>query len=372
MPRGAGGDDVRVGFIGGLELCRRFHAEAVRPVLAAALPDLRYSAGRLDFGSDLLGYDTPRSTDHDWGPRLQVFLDPSDAHHAPDIMAALAERLPATFLGYPTRFVDHGTLAVGIVDPAGERHGVTVLELDAWLADRLRFDPRAGVTPLDWLSLPTQRLAEVTGGGLFHDDLGVDAIRDRLRWYPDDVWRFVLAALWDRIGEEEHFVGRAGEVGDELGSAIIGGRIARDLMRMCLLLSHRYPPYAKWLGTAFTELPVAATLAPTLNRAVRATDWRQREAHLCRAYETVARLTNATRLAPPLDPHVRGFHNRPFQVLDARRFAAALRAAITDPELRDNPPAGPIDALTDNSGVLADARRSRAIVLGATRAARGQ
>jgi hypothetical protein len=212
--------------------------------------------------------------------------------------------------------------------------------------------------------VPTQRLAEVTSGGLFHDDLGLAAIRDRLRWYPDDLWRYVLATLWQRIGEEEHFVGRCGEVGDELGSAVVAARLARDLMRLSLLLARRYPPYAKWLGSAFGRLPVATALGPALTRAVTATHWRDREKHLCRAYEAVARLTNAARLAPPLDPTVRGFHDRPFQVLDAARFAAALRAAITDPALRAAPLVGPIDQVTDNSGVLAHIDRSRAVTGG--------
>ena len=50
-------------------------------------------------GSEVLGYDTERSTDHDWGPRLQVFLSPSDVDSRG---ADLAGHLPATFLGYPT------------------------------------------------------------------------------------------------------------------------------------------------------------------------------------------------------------------------------------------------------------------------------
>lgn len=212
--------------------------------------------------------------------------------------------------------------------------------------------------------MPTQRLAEVTGGGLFHDDLGLAAIRDRLRWYPDDLWRYALATLWQRIGEEEHFVGRCGEVGDELGSAVVAGRLVRDLMRLSLLLARRYPPYAKWLGSAFSRLPVAGTLGPVLTGAVTASDWRARERHLCRAFEAVARLTNEARLAAPVEETVRGFHDRPFQVLDAARFATALRAAITDPMLRAAPLVGPIDQVTDNSGVLAHIDRSRAVIGG--------
>jgi len=59
-------------WIPGLELSRGFYHDVVRPLLG----DVRHSAGLLGWGSDVLGYDTARSTDHGWGPRLLVFVDP--------------------------------------------------------------------------------------------------------------------------------------------------------------------------------------------------------------------------------------------------------------------------------------------------------
>src|ERR1017187_6949966 len=57
-------------FIPGLRLAGEFYAEAVRPLLDAAFPALRYAAALLGPGSEVRGFDTARSTDHDWGPRL--------------------------------------------------------------------------------------------------------------------------------------------------------------------------------------------------------------------------------------------------------------------------------------------------------------
>jgi hypothetical protein len=57
-----------------------------------------------------------------------------------------------------------------------------------------------------------------------------------LRWYPDDVWRWLLAGQWARIGQEEAFVGRTAEAGYELGSRVVAARIVRDLVRLCVLL----------------------------------------------------------------------------------------------------------------------------------------
>jgi hypothetical protein len=40
----------------------------------------------------------------------------------------------------------------------------------------------------------------------------------KFSYYPDDVWLYLLACQWKKIFDEEVFVGRAGYVGDELGS----------------------------------------------------------------------------------------------------------------------------------------------------------
>jgi hypothetical protein len=53
--------------LSGRELARRFHADVVQPLLAESMPRLRYAAGRLGSGSDVLGFDDEMSRDHDWG-----------------------------------------------------------------------------------------------------------------------------------------------------------------------------------------------------------------------------------------------------------------------------------------------------------------
>ena len=188
----------------------------VRPLLGQEFPGLRYAAALLGPGSEVLGFDTERSTDHDWGPRLQVFLGADDPErHAGPVTDMLAERLPAVFRGYPVAF------EVTRKPGGGARHRVEVTALGGWLVRRLGFDPRAGVTPQDWLATPYQRLAEITAGAVFHDEPGeLSRVRARLTWYPPDIWRYVLSCQWRRISQEEAFPGRCAEAGDELGSAV--------------------------------------------------------------------------------------------------------------------------------------------------------
>ena len=66
-------------FVPGAELGRRFYAEAVRPLLDAEFPGLPYAAAHLGQGSDVLGYDTAMSRDHDWGPTVTLFLPEAEA-----------------------------------------------------------------------------------------------------------------------------------------------------------------------------------------------------------------------------------------------------------------------------------------------------
>lgn len=359
-------------FVPGLELARRFYWQAVRPILDRHLPDLPHTAALVGTGSEVLGFDTERSTDHNWGPRLQLFLDHDDARqHSGRISGLLSDHLPVTFLGYPTNIEPVGGRDRAMRHTDGPvHHAVTIAELGDWLVNHLGFTPLHDLTAADWLACPTQRLAELTGGAVFHDGLArLEPVRQRLAWYPDDLWRHVLACQWLRISQEEAFVGRCGHVDDELGSAVIAARLIRDLMRLCLLMARRYPPYAKWLGSAFTQLPIADTTAPTLAAALAATDWREREQRLATAYEAIATAHNALGLTDPVDPTTRPYHTRPYRVLHAERFTAALLDTITDPAVRALPLIGGVDQYVDSTDVLTDPVLTRAVAATATSAA---
>ena len=58
----------------GLDLCRGFFFETMKPIMDQYFPGLTYSAGLIGYGSDVLGYDDAVSRDHMWGPRFYLFL----------------------------------------------------------------------------------------------------------------------------------------------------------------------------------------------------------------------------------------------------------------------------------------------------------
>ena len=247
----------------GLALSRLFYEEAVAPILAHRFPGLTHAAGRLDTGSEVLGFDTPRSMDHWWGPRVTVFLRSEDftAQLADEIKQAMGNELPLEVGGFPTHMheidVANNTVIMARTDQRPINHMVTVTTARDFFGSYLGVQPLDGLTPRDWLAIPEQNLRTVASGGVWHDGPGeVTRARETLRWYPDDVWRYLLAAQWRRIEQEEAFPGRCAEVGDELGSRVVAARLVREVMHLAFLLERQYMPYSKWLGTAFSRLAV--------------------------------------------------------------------------------------------------------------------
>jgi hypothetical protein len=354
-------------FISGLELNHAYYKEAVRPILLAYAPNLAYSAALIGFGSDVLGYDTVISTDHEWGPRLLLFLDEQTyGRRSDEISERLSAELPPVFRGYPTSFTERNVEGVRLMETATSgaiRHHIDVHTIQGFFVRELGIDPSNPLSAVDWLLMPQQRLLEVTSGAVFHDGLqALVPLREKLSYYPRDVWLYLLAAQWARISEEEAFVGRCGDVGDDLGSRIIAARLVRDLMRLCFLMERRYAPYSKWLGAAFARLACGPRLQPLLHGALSATDWRERERWLSAAYEFVAAAHNALDLTPPLPTNVSPYHGRPYQTLFAGRFAEALVAAIEDPVVRDIIERagliGGVDQVTDSVDLLTKANLS--------------
>jgi Domain of unknown function (DUF4037) len=330
-----------------LELNAAFYREVVEP-LVRPVP---HAAALLGWGSDVLGYDTARSTDHGWGPRLQVFVD---ADAVDDVGAAVELGLPERFRGWAVRYplgAERGD------DPAV--HRVDVTALGDWLVGRLGIDPRAGMEDVDWLVVPQQSLLGVVDGRVYADPAGELAdVREALAWYPRDVWLWLLACGWRRLDQEEPFVGRTAEVGDELGSRIVAARQLREVIRLAFLLERAYAPYSKWLGTAFARLPCAPELAPPLNRALTATTHADREAALVEAYELLGALHNRVAPTAHVDTSARFFYDRPFRVLGASRFVEACLDALHDSGLRQLPLVGSVDQFADSTDVLAYVARA--------------
>ncbi len=355
------GTEAKADFVPGLALSRSFFTEAVQPILGEEFPDLRYAAALLGSGSEVLGFDDAMSSDHHWGPRVQLFVDEA-AHgrYAAAIHERLRHRLPHSFGGYPTNFSepdpnDNGVQHLQTIDSGPVNHRVSVSTIARFLDSYLSFDSAQPIAPEDWLTFPQQKLRTLVAGGVFHDEMGLAEMRARFAWYPHDLWLYLLAAGWARIGQEEHLMGRAGFAGDEIGSALLGSRLVRDVMRLCFLMERQYAPYPKWFGSAFARLDCAQEFSATLRRALAAETWQARQDALIPAYEALARMHNRLSLTDPLPETVRDFWGRPFKVIAMQGFGDALLGRITDPavhRIAQRALIGSVDQFSDNTDLL--------------------
>jgi hypothetical protein len=337
--------------LSGAELARRFHADVVAPLLTRAMPGLRYAAGRLGSGSDVLGLDDAMSRDHDWGCRLTLLVDESDRAAVPLVTGLLERELPESYHGHPVRFP--------LTWDSSRTHNVDVATVAGFAVSRLGVDPTGELSVLDWLVLTGQSVLEVIAGPVFADQTSQLAqVRGVLRWYPPDIERYVLAAGWQRVEQEMPMVGRSAGRGDELGSRLLSARLAGDLMSLAFLVSRQWPPYAKWRGTAFQTLGVAADMARPLGAAAAEPGWRDRESGLAEGCEVLLHAQRARGLPAPASA-VTQFWDRPYRTV-GQAVSRALLADITDPRVTSLPAGiGSIEQWASSVDVLASpARRS--------------
>jgi hypothetical protein len=349
-----------VSFIPGHRLSEALYNEIVAPMMHRKFPGLPYAAALIGSGSDVLGYDTERSMDHDWGPRLNIVLDDQGiGTWKLAILDALDEILPEGFHGIPID-VPGSTQIPGdetvLHHTAGEgrTHGVRIDTLADLLESHVRIGSINEFDTERWLATPQQDLLELTAGPLFHDSIGdLAAIRRKLSWYPDDLWRYLMAAQWKRISQLEAFVGRCGELGDDLGSQIVTLRLIEDAMKLALLQARQYAPYLKWLGTAFNRLYHADTLNKRFDRARLARYWQERERGLTDTLTELGKHHNRLGITEPVEERTYQFHDRPFQVIFAERFSRALRESIVDEEILALPvDLGGVDQFVDSTDAL--------------------
>lgn len=318
-------------FMKGLELCEVFFREQVEPIVRGFAPEMPIAAGRLDYGSDVLGYDTELSRDHAWGPQVTLYLTEADLSTYKEALdAELQEKLPTQCCGYPTRmsrdWVWHPT-----PDGSGH-HRVRIESVESFFEAEIGLVPGPQMSVAEWLSIPAQKLRVFAAGRIFVDDqLALTSARESLLWYPHDLWLHIMACQWQKLLERAPFAGRCAHVGDMWGAADNSTETMRNLVYTAHLLEKRYPPYTKWLGTSLKELSIGQELLDLADKQQAAVSWPEREDALVAAYQVVADLHNRTKGLPSVDNQPTTFHSRPYRMIDIESIVRALRGAISDP-----------------------------------------
>ncbi len=259
-------------FIPSLELSRLLYEKEIEPLLAQNFPELQYAAGTIGMCSETFGLDDEVSMDHNWGPRVTIFLSQADQpRYAEKLTSVFRERLPDSFHGFEMFWKD----------PKKDVQDTTkAIMYNVWVStvlDTLDFYGGLKTFPLHeskWLQVSEQHLLEITSGIVYRDDSGaLTRVRELLEYYPDNVLRFLLMNEWNMVGGDWFPIGRIGSRGDQLGLRIQAAKIVQRLMRIAFMVSRKYYPYKKWFGTLFKRLPIAADLEPVFESIFQSSDW---------------------------------------------------------------------------------------------------
>src|SRR5438445_12851027 len=116
-------------------------------------------------------------------------------------------------------------------------------------------------------------------------------------------------------------------------------------MRLCLLKERRYAPYAKWLGTAFSQLEAAEAVG--VGDILAARDHLAREKAMTASLVAVARRHNDLAVTERVEPSITQFVTvngaiRPYRVLNAVRYEPACLGAIARSPLLPPRPLRPV------------------------------
>lgn len=278
---------------GALEISRGFCEEVVLPVLRARHGDLVdvVAVGVAGTGSDVLGLDDDISRDHHWGPRAAVLLPDEHANRVGEIRATLAGKLPDAYQGYKVH-----------LDP-DNRTGVCVDHLSSYLHWFLGTS-RLPEADEDWFGLCETDLLHVTAGEVFHDPGGWwTAVRERLAYYPDRVWRKRVAdwCMYVTGRDAPYNLHRVSRRGDEVASQIYFGQTIRRMLELGFAIEKRYAPYPKWQHRLFRRVGgCSGQVLSILERVLEETHWSKRVEGLIEINHVYAhRLAELGLTSPP-------------------------------------------------------------------------
>lgn len=349
----------------GLELCRQYYKDIIEPIIRNNMDFIggMYAAALIGWGSDVLGNDDELSRDHEWGPRCIIFLPESLMYYSDKVYDILNKNVPIKFKGYSTRFVAHEKCE-GIRVPSTDGSGNVHIEITTC---KDYFQSNLGVmvpkNDIEWLSIPENRLLEITGGEVFFDGVGeLTKLRDFYsRYYPDDVWKFRLAYAWQSIGWDIDLIGLCNDRGDILSSRYCINETIFRIIRLTFLLNRRYAPsYPKWIHREFYKLPfIAKEIGPALEDIYTEKDGKHALQKITDICNKLIDYQNSDGKLPPLqigqNVFSRGYINIDFQYIAEQIYETIYG------ELKHIPIDGAVDQWVTNQDFLLDSNRIKAL-----------
>lgn len=231
----------------GLELSRRYYTQTVMPAFRSEFPaDYGLMAfGLAGPGSECYGYDDEISRDHDWGPKICIWIPD-------DLYRSKGEELQQFYESLPKECCGYGPITRR--DPGVRREGV--LSIDGFYASFLGIEgaPR---NYREWLIVDEQSLSMCTNGEVFYDPSGIfSGIRAALlSYYPMEIRLKKIAGRCLLMSQHGQYnLWRSVKRGDLPAAEYDKAIFAREAAHLVFLLEGKYRPFYKWLFRALEDI----------------------------------------------------------------------------------------------------------------------
>ncbi|MDO4288728.1 MAG: DUF4037 domain-containing protein [Eubacterium sp.] len=223
----------------GLKLSETYYLEMVAPEIKRSCPKALsfLAAGLVGEGSECFGFDDEISQDHDFGPRVCLWLTEEGEEQYGEALRSVLEKTKES--------CDRHFSSLQTKEAAG-RSGV--LKISEFYQKYTGKAAGPG-TWQEWIKLPQEHLATCTNGAVFWDAAGeFTAVRKRLLgYYPEDVRikKIVAKAALAAQAGQYNFE-RCLRRGEQTAATMALGEFLKHSMELVYLLNRTYMPYYKW------------------------------------------------------------------------------------------------------------------------------
>lgn len=304
----------------GLELARQYYEHYGKEMLHTQFPQvLPYLAiGLAGSGSECYGYDDELSRDHDFEPGFCIFLPGEDVvdRRTAFALERAYSMLPKQFMGYERSPMN----PVG-----GNRHGV--IRMEEFFAEKIG-SPEGDLSPEQWFSVPEYGLLEATNGAVFADPYGqFTAIREKLRYFPEDVRRKKLAGHLLLMGQAGQYNYNRCMARQETAAAQLAiFEFVQSALHSVYLLNRTYMPYYKWSFRGLGSLSRLGTLAQDLEYLISSGNT---------APEAAKKASVIEDICAAVARELRSQHLTSLQTTELEQQAYAVNDTITDHNIRN-------------------------------------
>lgn len=251
--------------LSGIELAEKFYLEYGAPMIHNKFPEYedKIAVGFVGEGSERFGFDDAYSMDHDFGPGFCMWVTKSVYEEIGAQLQEEYDKLPLSYMGVtriPTKMAQ-GRVGVSTIGDFYEKY------------TGYRQSPD---TISKWIDIEDYKLATVTNGVVFRDDLGIFTdIRNHFLHQPEKARLVKLAreiAAMAQTGQCNY--GRSMARKDYVTSEICIAEFMQHTMKSVFLLNKKYAPYYKWMFQGMKQLDILSEVAELLTSLADTEDQR--------------------------------------------------------------------------------------------------